>query len=128
MGFFSCIAPSYPGASKLGERADYRSIEYPAPSHEWPSALLREAVDFFTIVILDDKEVAMIDSMLDGRRGEGWSAYNHLAVFRSLENIMIRAYVRLGEEVEGHMVGATSQGGEGDVGYGLHSWFTASYF
>eukprot|EP00518_Triparma_eleuthera_P012959 CAMPEP_0182471210 /NCGR_PEP_ID=MMETSP1319-20130603/19906_1 /TAXON_ID=172717 /ORGANISM="Bolidomonas pacifica, Strain RCC208" /LENGTH=302 /DNA_ID=CAMNT_0024671735 /DNA_START=251 /DNA_END=1155 /DNA_ORIENTATION=+ len=90
---------------KKGKRVDSRLDEYPARSHAWSSALQKEAVDFFTIVILDDKEVAMIDRMLGGRREEGCSAYKHLSVICNLEDNMIRAYVRLGKEVEGHPFG-----------------------
>ena len=61
-------------------------------------------VEFFTVVILDDKEVAMISKMLGGRRMEGCSDYEHLSETCNLEDSMIRAYVRLGMEVEGHPV------------------------
>ena len=61
-------------------------------------------VEFFTIVILDDKEVAMISKMLGGRRVEGCSDYEHLSETCNLEDSTIRAYVKLGMEVGGHPV------------------------
>ena len=67
-------------------------------------------IEYFTILILDDKEVAMIDRMLGGKRAEGCSAYEHLALTCNIQDSTIRAYVRLGKEVDGHPV-SFRQGG-----------------
>ena len=53
--------------------------------------------------------------------------YKHLSVICNLEDNMIRAYVRLGKEVEGHPV-SLIRGDEVDVGLGLAPWLAASYF
>ena len=89
---------------KSGKWVDSRFDEHPSSSHKWSSSLQKEMVEFFTVVILDDKEVAMISKMLGGRRMEGCSDYEHLSETCNLEDSMIRAYVRLGMEVEGHPV------------------------
>ena len=67
--------------------------------------------DYFTKVLLDDKEVAMIDRMLGGKRGGGCSDYEHLSRVCNLDDSIIRAYVRLGRgvvrlgrEMKGHPV------------------------
>ena len=64
---------------KEGKWVDSRLDELPSSSHVWSLALHEEMVEFFTIVILDDKEVAMISKMLGGRRVEGCSDYEHLS-------------------------------------------------
>ena len=73
-------------------------------------------IDYFTIVVLDDKEVAMINRMLGGRRGVGCSDYEHLSRVCNLDDSTIRAYVELGREVEGHPVSFEKKGFE--VAYG----------
>jgi len=87
---------------KEGKWVDSRLNEVPSSSHVWSLALHEEMVNFFTIVILDDKEVAMISKMLGGRRVEGCSDYEHLSETCNLEDSTIRAYVKLGMEVGGH--------------------------
>ena len=89
---------------KTGRWVDSRSNVYPCSLHQWSSTLHNELIDHHTIVILDDKEVAMMDRMLGGKRVEGCSAFKHLSETCNLEDSLIRAYVKLGKEVDGHPV------------------------
>ena len=65
--------------------------------------------------MLDDKEVALIDRMLEGRRVGGCSDYEHLSRVYNLDDSTIRAYVKLERKVEGHPV-SLEPGGEGGRG------------
>ena len=89
---------------KTGRWVDSRSDEHPCSSHKWSSALQNEMIDGYKEVVLKDKEVAMIERMLGGKKAEGYSAYKHLFETCNLEGSLIRAYIKLGKEVEGHPV------------------------
>ena len=89
---------------KTGKWLDSRLNHHPDKNYTWSSTLESERIEYFTIVILDDKEVKMIERMLGGRRIEGHTDYEHLAETCNLEDGFIRAYVGMGKKVEGHPV------------------------
>ncbi|GMH72901.1 hypothetical protein TrLO_g13427 [Triparma laevis f. longispina] len=87
---------------KTGKWLDSRLDHHPDPNYTWSSILESERIEYFTVVILDDKEVKMIERMLGGRRVEMLTDYEHLAETCNLEDGFIRAYVETGKKVEGH--------------------------
>jgi len=87
---------------KVGKWLDSRKNHYPNPKYSWSPTLESEHIDYLTIVILDDKEIKLIDRALCGRRGEGVTEYEHLTEVCNLEKAVVRAYVKLGNEVEGY--------------------------
>ena len=89
---------------KVGKWLDSRKNHYPNPKYSWSPTLESEHIDYLTIVILDDKEIKLIDRALCGRRGEGVTEYEHLTEVCNLEKAVVRAYVELGNEVEGYPV------------------------
>ena len=68
------------------------------------SALQDEMIDFCTVVVLEDKEISMIERILGGKRAGGYSAYKHLSETCNLEDSFLRAYVKLGKDIDGHPV------------------------
>ncbi|GMH66844.1 hypothetical protein TL16_g04525 [Triparma laevis f. inornata] len=89
---------------KTGKWLDSRENHYPNPKYLWSPTLESEHIDYLTIVILDDKEIKMIDRALCGRRGEGVTEYEHLTEVCNLEEGFVRAYVELGNKVQGYPV------------------------
>lgn len=89
---------------KTGKWLDSRENHYPNPKYAWSPTLESEHIDYLTIVILDDKEIKLIDRALCGRRGEGVTEYEHLTEVCNLEEGVVRAYVELGKKVEGYPV------------------------
>ena len=87
---------------KVGKWLDSRKNHYPNPKYSWSPTL--ESEHYLTIVILDDKEIKLIDRALCGRRGEGVTEYEHLTEVCNLEEGVVRAYVELGNEVGGYPV------------------------
>ena len=89
---------------KVGKWLDSRKNHYPNPKYSWSPTLESEHIDYLTIVILDDKEIKLIDRALCGRRGEGVTEYEHLTEVCNLEKAVVRVYVELGNKVEGYPV------------------------
>uniref|UniRef100_A0A7S2QVR7 Uncharacterized protein n=1 Tax=Triparma pacifica TaxID=91992 RepID=A0A7S2QVR7_9STRA len=90
---------------KTGKWVDSRKNKYPCSSHNWSSVLQDEMIDFCAVVVLEDKEISMIERMLGGKRAEGYSAYKHLSETCNVEDSLLRAYVNLGKEIDGHPFG-----------------------